>query len=397
VIFTKNNYYLFIALFFLFIIGITNNCFGSEQAAYEHNESGLSKLRAGNYEGAISDLRQANRYLPASKKIKKNLAVAYNNYAFSLMEKGRLKLAAEQFERSLSYDKDNPYALYNLGQVYYRIQEIAKAEKYLKRAYSLKPALKGLKKLYKKVEGEAAGESSFENFETAHFFIASAPDLPLEQFSYIRIHLEEAYGRIGMFLDHYPKDKVVVILYSESSYKRFLKNRPHWAMAVFDGKMRIPVNKVDYSDQDILKIIYHEYAHAVLRDITADNCPLWLSEGVAGFAEGFVSKKKKSFYKAYLDRFGVISIGKIPSDFTSKDLKIATWLYVQSYLLVDFIVKRKGYSGLRKILDYLGKGKDVNQSIEAVFGKSLRNFEREWVAYLKSSYGIQNLKQNGLK
>ncbi len=58
------------------------NVFGSDEAAYRYNESGLKKLKAGNYRQSISDLRQAHRYLSSNKKIAKNLGVAYNNYAF---------------------------------------------------------------------------------------------------------------------------------------------------------------------------------------------------------------------------------------------------------------------------------------------------------------------------
>lgn len=386
---------ILIFLLCFFLAGSSAKVFGSSEAAYKYNESGLEKLQSGSYQEAISDLSQARRYLPSNQKIAKNLAIAYNNYAFSLMEKGQLKFAAEQFEHSLFYDQDNPYALYNLGQIYYRLQKVIKAKKYLGEAYSLKPSLRGLKELYEKVKKEAAGESSFDKTETLHFIIASSSDLKVGKLSDIRIYLEAAYGKIGIFLDHYPKEKVVVILYSKSNYKKLLQGKPHWALAIFDGKVRIPVNKIDYSDQEVVKIIYHEYAHAVVNDMVSSNCPLWLKEGVASYAESFVSKKKKDFYRAYLQRFGVVGIDQFPSDFISKGPKIANWLYVQSYLLVDFIVSSSGPQALREIFGYLGQGESINWSLENVFGSSIKNFEKEWLNYLRANYQLRDLDYRG--
>ncbi len=308
------------------------------------------------------------------------------------MKQDKLKAAAEQFERSLIYDKKNPYTLYNLAQVYYRLQKLSKAEKHLKRAHNLKPSLKGLRDLYQKVRSETRDETKFDKIETMHFIIASAPDLPVEQLSYIRTYLEEAYGRIGMFLNHYSKSKTVVILYSESNYKKLLENKPHWMMAIFDGKVRIPVDKAGYPGQEIIQIIYHEYAHVVLHDLVNYNLPLWLSEGIASYAEDFVYKKDKSFYRNYIEELGVIDITKMPSNFAGKNLKIATWLYVQSYLLVEFIAKRKGYSGLQNILNYLSSGKNYFEAIEQVFGKNTINFQKDWERFIERSYGVRELE-----
>lgn len=387
---TKDKLTLIVLLFF-FLAGSSAKVFASPEAAYQYNESGLEKLKSGNYRKAISDLSQARRYLPSNQKIAKNLAIAYNNYAFFLMGKGRLKLAAEQFERSLSYDQSNPYTLYNLGQVYYRLQKVIKAKKYLSEAYSLKPSLQGLKELYEKVKKEEVGESSFDKTETLHFIIASSPDLEVGKLSYIRVYLEEAYGKIGTFLGHYPEDKVVAILYSESNYKNLLHGKPHWALAIFDGKVRIPVNKVDHSGREIVKIIYHEYAHAVVQEMAGRNCPLWLKEGVASYTESFVAKKNKDFYRAYLQRFGVVGIDQFPSDFMAKGPKVANWLYVQSYLLVDFIVSSRGPQALRDVLGHLGQAKSIKWALEDVFGGSIKNIEQEWLGYLRDNYQLRDL------
>ncbi|MFH1767595.1 MAG: tetratricopeptide repeat protein [Candidatus Omnitrophota bacterium] len=379
---------LFIACFFA---GSAES--SSKQAAYEYNEKGLKKLAAKDYDGAIADLKTARMYDPSNDNIRKNLAVAYNNYGFYLMKSDRLPFAAEKFEAALYYDDNNPYTLYNLGQVYYRLQNIAKAKEYLGKAYELKPSIRGLKDLYAKVNNEIKAEESFEKLETMHFIIAYAGQMAQDKFSYIRTYLEEAYGRVGMLLEHYPKNKTVAILYSEDSYNGLLHNKPHWTMAIFDGKVRIPVNKFKYSNQDVIAIIYHEYAHVLVSELAKGKCPLWLNEGIASKAEEYAVAKDKETIRRYFDKFGIVPFRKIPGNFMNiKDANIVKLLYMESYLLVDFISHRGGNTALRTILDYLGRGVPVDKALCLVMQSSLDDFERDWRGYIMEKYGFGQLR-----
>ena len=365
--------------------------FCSDEAAYKYNESGLNKLRNNNYQGAINDLKTAHLYSPANNNIKKNLSIAYNNYAFYLMNNGNPGLAIEKFEQALNFDQGNPFTLYNIGQAYYRIQDMKKAKVYLSKAYALKPELKGLRELLDKVSGEEKVEKSFGKYETMHFVIAYSSDLPVNKLSYIRTYLEEGYGRVGMFLDQYPANKVIAILYSENNYDQLLHRRPHWTMAIFDGKLRIPVNKFKYTDQDVIKIVYHEYAHALVHEITKGNCPLWLNEGIASKAEDFVEMRDRDLIKKYISHFGIRPIRQIPQDFSHmKDMNMVTLMYIESYLLVDFIVKRVGNSGLKNILEYLGMGMSAESALEKVFGDNFDKFEDKWKRFIVEEYGIRS-------
>ena len=384
--------FIFTFLFFCLLF-IPHAAFPSREAAFRHNMEGVRKLKSGDYKGAIADLKAAHRYSPSSKPILKNLAVAYNNYGFYLMSKDQLNPAIEQLENSLYYDPENPYALYNIGQAYYRVQNMPRAKLYLEKASKLEPGIKGMKPLLRKISGESEVEKGFDKIETMHFIIAAAPKISVSKISYIRTYLEEAYGRIGMFLDYYPKNKVVVILYSEDNYGKLLKHRPHWTLALFDGKVRIPVNKFKYTDEEVIKIIYHEYAHAVVYDIAKDKCPLWLNEGIAGKAESFAVPKDRELFGKYIEKLGLIPFRKIPGDFSKiKSRNTATLLYMESYLLVDFIVKKAGYSGLKDILLYLGKGADIRYAIVKVLERDVGQFEKEWERYVIENCGIEKLK-----
>ncbi len=367
----------------------------SEEAQYKLNEEALKMMKAGNFEGAINALKAALSYNPSNKVISKNLAVAYNNYGFSLMKKGLVNQGIEKLENSLYYDPDNPYTLYNIAQAYYGVQNMTKAKEYLDRAYKINKDIKGLSGLLDKINKESKVEVGFEKTDTAHFIIAASGDINVSSLSYIRTYLEEAYGRIGMFLDYYPANKTIAVLYSEANYEAALKGKPHWTLAIYDGKVRIPVNKFKYTNDEVIKIIYHEYAHALVFSVTKGNCPLWLNEGIASKAEDYVKPMDRDLIKKYMDRFGVIDVRKIPNDLSKiKNVELATSIYIESYLLVDYIVERFGNSSLIQILKYLGKGLNIGSAIKTVLKKDADQFQNDWEAYVKEKYGISDIRKD---
>lgn len=379
---------------FMACIIVTCHCtasFASDDAAYRHAKEGAAKAGKGDYRGAIDEMRAALMYDPSNKVISNNLATLYNNYAMSLMKKDDLPMAIENFEKSLSYNGNDANTLYNLGAAYYKVQNMTKAHETLERAYKLKPDMKGIKELLKKASGESGVESGFQRTETPHFIIASSGDIPVEKLSYIRTWLEEAYGRVGGVLDHYPGSKTIVTLYSEANYDKMLKGKPHWAMALFDGKVRIPVNKAKYTDEEVVKVIYHEYAHAVVFDICRNNCPLWINEGIASKAEDLYRPRDRAMVKRYIDRFGMLHVLKIPDNFSAiADANKATALYIESYLLTDFIADRNGPGVLADLLEYLKSGKTIGSAINYVLKTNIEQFEKNCSMFAKDKFGIEN-------
>lgn len=365
----------------------------SDEAAYKYNNEGLELSKAGDYEGAIEAFKQARRYLPANDNVRKNLIIAYNNYGGYFINEGEFYRAIEQFEKAYYYDEAYPYTLYNLGQAYYLVQNMRKAEEYLERVYEIDPSIKGLKGLLEKVKKESGVEGGFSTNETLHFIMALSPGISIDASSYLRVNLEDAYGRVGMLLNHYPDKKTIVVLYSEKDYDSLLGGRAWWVLALYDGKMRIPTGKLKYTRDEVVRIIYHEYAHAVAHDIAGSGVPVWLQEGIATKAETFVTPKDKGELKRYLNSYGFIPLSRMPASFANiKDHNVVTLLYLESYLLVEYIILRGGYRGLHDILLELGKGEHIDMAIASVLGEDMPAFEKGWERYLRSEFGLNELK-----
>jgi len=268
-------------------------------------------------------------------------------------------------------------------------QDMSKARDALEKAYSLNPKINGLNELLRKARGEEKVENRLETVETMHFVLACPPDTDRDAISFVQTQIEEAYGKIAMFLDHAPRNKTVVIIYPEEAYARLLGGRPSWGLATFDGKVRIPARRIKYSGEDVLKMIYHEYAHAVILDMARGRCPNWFSEGVASKAEDFGAAKDRDVIRKYIERYGIIPIDGFPADFSRvRDMNRAVLMYIEAYLVVDFLQRTSGNSGVRDVLIKVGQGMGLKQAIESVTGDSFAGFEQKWKAYVIDEYRI---------
>ena len=59
--------------------------------------------------------------------------------------------------------------------------------------------------------------------------------------------LEVAYDSISNLFDFLPENKISIVLYQEEEYQG-TGPRPDWVAAVFDGKLRVPVNMMAYRE-----------------------------------------------------------------------------------------------------------------------------------------------------
>ena len=59
-----------------------------------------------------------------------------------------------------------------------------------------------------------------------------------------------------------------------------------WVTGLFDGKIRLPAGGALPTRRELERILAHEYAHAVVHDLTRGRAPRWLHEGLAQALDG---------------------------------------------------------------------------------------------------------------
>ena len=96
--------------------------------------------------------------------------------------------------------------------------------------------------------------------------------------------LEVAYDSISNLFDFLPENKMSLVLYEDKEYQG-TGPRPDWVAAVFDGKLRVPVNMMAYREV-YRPVLFHELTHSFVRAMTHANVPCWMNEGIAQVIDG---------------------------------------------------------------------------------------------------------------
>lgn len=96
--------------------------------------------------------------------------------------------------------------------------------------------------------------------------------------------LEVAYDSLCHLFDFRPENKMHLVLYKSNAYQG-VGERPDWVAAVYDGKLRVPVELMQYREV-YRPILFHELTHGFVRAMTRSKVPLWLNEGIAQIVDG---------------------------------------------------------------------------------------------------------------
>lgn len=146
--------------------------------------------------------------------------------------------------------------------------------------------------------------------------------------------LEVAYDSLCRLFDFHPENKMRLVLYQSSDYQG-IGPRPDWVGAVFDGKLRLPVNVMQYRDV-YRPMLFHELTHAFVRAMTRAKVPLWLNEGIAQVVDASRNNEPKP-------AGGKPGIEMLTEPFVNQENRdIATKLYWYSQKMVEALLYRNG-------------------------------------------------------
>jgi hypothetical protein len=139
-------------------------------------------------------------------------------------------------------------------------------------------------------------------------------------------------------------------------------------------------------------VLFHEYTHVVVGEITKGNCPTWLNEGLAE-VEG-----RKEFTPPVAELETAAKTGEfipfraLEGSLSSLDTRKALLAYQQSYSLVNFMITAYGMHKVREILVNLGSGMGSEAAIAGAFADYRLDFDgilQEWRTQLRKEYGSQ--------
>ena len=354
-------------LFLMFIIPAQHSHAGDYNPL---SDSAVELMAREDYERAVVELRKAFSLFPYDASVRKNLTAAYAALGRQQLDRKQFDAAAENFDEARKLASDNrdygilrgialylgkrydeaaveleqarqsggdniPLLLY-LGLVYYDTGNLLEAIESWNRALILDPGNKFINGMVAKARRESAVEANMDREFSSMFVISYDEGTKSDLAEAVLDTLETAYNRVGSDFSYYPVARIPVILYTRKDY-RSVAAVPEWSGGSYDGKVRLPIGGATEVTPVLRGVLFHEYTHVVVVEITKENCPTWLNEGLAEY-EG---RKEYSLPTSELEKAaksdGFIPFANLGKSLSSLNPREAALAYQQSYSLVSFM------------------------------------------------------------
>ena len=177
-----------------------------------------------------------------------------------------------------------------------------------------------------------------------------------------------------------PLEPLGVVLYGRAAYVRAHAHRFSFqTVGFFDG--RIHVASPAHPTDPLRGLLYHEYAHAVFREVTGGDRPYWLNEGLAERIErgardlSVSTQSERAALRANVELDAWIPLSSIARSFSGLGDEQARNAYLQSVVTVDYLHARTDVAGRRRLLERLGEGFSVDQALHEMIGLDTQGLE----------------------
>lgn len=185
--------------------------------------------------------------------------------------------------------------------------------------------------------------------------------------------LREARSEVSSSIGVEPLEPLGVVLYGRAAYLRAHAHRFSFqTIGFFDG--RIHVASPAHPTETLRGILFHEYMHAVFREVTGGDRPYWLNEGLAERIErlsrglAVSTRSERAAMRANIETGGWIPLRAISRSFAGLSDERARDAYLQSVITVGFIHSRTQVAERRRMLQLIGEGISVDQALYEMMG-----------------------------
>ena len=359
----------------------------NQQLAVAHNNYAIELSNQGNWSQAEAELQRALAIDTSNEQFKQNLSVIYLNHAASLRQdrrssdRGTGVKSKTLVQQALRFNPRSADAYAILGDIAYDTQELAHAKTAWDRAKQLDPSMTSIDERLNKLNSEQAIEKKFDRAGNVHFDLRYQDGIGYSSAYDLRNVLDQARRDVGRDFGYWPRHQIVVLVYSEEGFKQ-VRQGPDWIAGLYDGKIRIPFPRSPAAQASLKSTLVHEYTHAIIHDITRDQCPVWLNEGLAEFQEARTRKPDLQQLQAAVSNNRLIPLSSLDSAFQSRDANVAGLAYQQSYSLVAYLDQTYRFFRIRHILDKLSEGMSIDDAIQEELRLTSAQLEQRWQRWL---------------
>jgi tetratricopeptide (TPR) repeat protein len=358
-----------------------------QQLAVAYNNYAIELANQSAWSQAETELERAIALDMNNDQFKQNLSVIYLNHAASLRQdrrgsdRGTDAVSKTLVQQALRFNPQSAEAYAILGDIAYDSQQLAHAKTAWDRAKQLDPSLSSIDERLNKLNSEQAVEKQFDLAGNAHFDLRYQDGIGYAAAYDLRTALDQARSNVGREFGYWPRHPIVVLVYSEEGFRQ-VRQGPDWVGGSYDGKIRIPFPSSPAAIESLKSTLVHEYTHAITHDITQDQCPVWLNEGLAEFEESRTRKPHLQLLQAAVSKGRLIPLSSLDSAFQSRDANVAGLAYQQSYSLIAYLDQKYRFFRVRRILDQLAQGTSVEDALQAELRLSSEQLEQQWQRWL---------------
>lgn len=384
-----------------------------------HSSYGRELMLRGEYEKGLAQLRRAYLLFPLNETLKRNLAEGYAAHGHQFYKQKRYEQADENFVKAMElYPEEATYALlrgvcnyhlkkydiaryelerarqkktdsveilFYLGLVLYETENRQQAIELWEQGLKLAPGRKEIADILSKARKETAVEGHMDQGHSSRFDLTYDTGVDTAFALAILDVLESAANQVGAELGHFPEPRVPVAIYRRDDFKA-LTDSPDWSGGVYDGKIRLPFGALKEITTAMRGVLYHEYTHVVVFDLTRGNCPLWLNEGIAEMFGRMQYNRPMAELGRAARKDAFVDFRKLEASFSSLPVAEASLAYQQSYAMVNYIVTTYGWHRVNQMLVGLGNGMNVEEAIASALKDYSLTYEglmQEWKRYME--------------
>ncbi|MEW6488223.1 MAG: hypothetical protein AB1578_09960 [Thermodesulfobacteriota bacterium] len=362
------------------------------ELARAHHAYGASLAQHGEWEPAAAHVETAVRLAPEEARFREDLSRLFLAGAQAMRAELRrgwggghsVEKARHWVEQAIRANREWAPAHLVLGDLEYEEQRLREARAAWVRAGELVPGLPGLAERLGRLEREFSAEVRMQEIEGYDFIVRHEEGVGAALGGFdLRSVLDETRQRVGNAFDHWPRRRIVVLLYTPESYRNVRSETPLWSGGLYDGKIRIPVPAAGVDPEAVRYIVAHEYTHAVVDDLSKGRCPRWLNEGLAELqAARHSGRNRVAEVRERARRSPPTPWRALDAALQGSSAELVRHRYDEAHSAVAYLTETHGFWRLRAVLAALGEGGGVETAVSREFHLSLDELEGNWHRWL---------------
>ena len=286
-------------------------------------------------------------------------------------------------ERATTYNKKLVQAHVLIGDIAYDNQDLQGAKVAWLRAKSYAPGDSDIADKLRQLDQEKSVEQSFKRESHAFFDVRYQKGIDSQSAVDLRRILEAARKEVGRDLRYFPQHKLVVLVYSQKGFQTVRSGRMSaWCIAYYDGKIRLPIPSSPAELAQLKPTLFHEYTHALTHDLSRGRCPRWLNEGLAEYEESKIRRPQIDLLRTAARMRRLIPLEELDAAFKGSDSSRAVLAYQQACSMVAWLDEKHGLGSIAHVFDRLTQGTSFEVAFRNEFEIDLAQFEIEWLDWL---------------